>query len=164
MRKSLIFSLLLLVSVSSYAQPDDVVHSGQIKAGYSISSAALLGANTEVNILNISHFHSGVKSLKLPIGGLILGSTEVLLGVFSFRHSDYYPGIPGLTSNIKVIYRGQNNLSYVNIAMGSLTVLTSAYNLVFNKRVKKKTTALGLFSYPNQNNSIAMGVILSKKF
>ena len=164
MRKSLFFSLIMFISVRSYAQPDDVVHSGQIKTGYSISSAVLLGANTEMNILNISHFHSGVKSSKLPIGGLILGSTEVLLGIFSFRHSDYYYGIPGLTSNIKVIYRGQNNLCYANIALGSATILTSAYNLFLNKKVKKKTTALGLFGYPNQNNSIAMGLSISKKF
>lgn len=60
-------------------------------------------------------------------------------------------------------FKAQNNLSYVNIAMGTTTIITSALNLALQKRIKDKRNAFNLYSYPNYNNSVTMGIFFMRK-
>ena len=60
-------------------------------------------------------------------------------------------------------YKAQNNLSYVNIAMGTTTIITSALNLALQKKMNCKKNALSFYSQPNYSNTASMGFSFTRK-
>ena len=130
-----------------------------LKPAYGTGSGLLGGANIGISILNLKG--SGRPYTKtLCYVGLVTGTSQVILGLANIRkdevtHSLMYP--PTTTS-----YKAQNNLSYLNIAAGTTTIITSAFNLFVNSKVKDKRNAFNLYSYPDQANKMVAGLSFSR--
>lgn len=132
----------------------------EIKSGYGVASAVTGGANLALTVANLSAKYKN--SRVLPYIGLVTGTAQIVLGATNIKKSTVSGGIndaPFVTTS----YKAQNNLSYVNIAAGATTVVTSAINLVMQKKNKDQRNAFNLYSYPGYNNSVAMGISFSRR-
>jgi len=138
--------------------PTTITTSVDVKPSYGISSGVAIGGNVALSILQLSKWSS---SRGLAYAGLITGTGQILLGVLNIKKSTTTRYINGPETTVS--YSKQNNLSYVNIGTGTATIVTSALNLFINKKGKEKTNALNLYSYPNYNNSLTVGLTFSKK-
>lgn len=141
------------------APPPDQTSYAEIQTGYGISSGLLGGTNIAINTANLS------KRLKhntaLSYIGLVTGTTQVIMGIANVKRTSSLPVINGYETYTS--YKAQNNLSYVNIAMGTTTIVTSALNLVLQKKIKDKRNAFNLYSYPNYSSSVSMGLSFTRK-
>jgi hypothetical protein len=52
---------------------------------------------------------------------------------------------------------------FVNIAVGSATVVTSARNLIINSKMEDKKNAVGLYSYSRLNNEMNLVLGFARK-
>ena len=130
-----------------------------IKTGYGISSGIVGGSNIAVNIANLSNRFKHNPALSYI--GLITGTGQVIMGIANVKKTSLLPGING--GDTYSSFKAQNNLSYVNIAMGSTTLLTSVLNLAMQKKNKDKRNAFNLYSYPNYTNEVTMGLSFTRK-
>jgi hypothetical protein len=122
---------------------------------YGIASGIAIGVNAGMTILNISsRFKSANKNL--PYIGLATGATQLVMGLVSIQEDETQYAIVGSARTIS--YKSQNNLSYVNIAVGTTTVLTSVFNLLLNNKLKDSRNAVSLYSYPDVNNKLTAGL------
>lgn len=129
----------------------------EIKTGYGVSSGVVGGANLAVNIANLSGRWKYNPTLSYI--GLVTGAGQMIMGITNVKK----PSSGTFNSEGPVSYKAQNNLSYINIALGSTTIITSALNLIMNKKCKEKTTAFNLYSYPNEASSVTMGLSFTKR-
>jgi len=125
-----------------------------IKTGYSVSSAVFGGANFAINLANLSNRFKHNSSISYL--GLIAGTGQVILGAANIKKTYVEPMING--GEVTTSYKKQNNLSNINIALGVTTIVSSTLNLVINKKNSDKRNAFNLYSYPNYNNSVTMGL------
>jgi hypothetical protein len=138
--------------------PDGTIHQ-PIKSGYGISSGLVGGFNLAINTINISGKYGNIKTISYI--GLVSGFSQIMLGIANVRKDKTtYPVMenPRTTS-----YKGQRNLSYLNIAVGTTTMVTSTINLLLNKKLNSKNNSVGLYSYPGLNNEMNIGLTMSTR-
>lgn len=137
--------------------PTDQTYHVPIKTGYGISSGLVGGLNVGINILQFSNRHTG---RTFSCIGLVSGTSQIILGLASIRKNETESYVNGPSRTIS--YQPQNNLSYVNIAAGTTTVITSAVNLFINRRIRDKRNAVSLYSYPDINNRMVTGLAFTR--
>ena len=126
---------------------------------YGIASGVALGVNAGMNILNLSNRFRGINK-NFSYIGLATGATQIVMGIMNIKDDETQYAIVG--SPRTITYKAQNGLSYVNIAAGTATVLTSAFNLFINNKVKDKRNAFNLYSYPDVNNKLVTGLAFTR--
>ncbi len=129
-----------------------------ISKSYGISSGIIGGLNLGVTAVNMSGRLGNTRFVSHA--GLITGVAQLTLGLANLRKDEtVYPiiGAPTTTS-----YKAQNNLSYLNMAVGTATIVTSALNLYLNSKIVDKRNAVGLYSAPGMNRSLSMGIAFSR--
>jgi hypothetical protein len=129
-----------------------------IKTGYGISSGLIGGGNIAINMANLSGRWKNNPALSYI--GLATGAGQVIIGIANIKRSITEPRFNG--PSVTTSFKAQNNLSYVNIALGTTTLVTSTLNLIMNKKKKDTRNAFNLYSYPNYNNSVSMGVLFTR--
>jgi len=130
-----------------------------IKPGYGISSGIIGGSNLALNMANLSNRFKHNSTISYI--GIITGTGQVVFGAANIKKTRIEPLINGGEANTS--YKKQNNLSYMNIALGTTTIVTSALNLFMNKKNKETKNAFNLYSYPNYNNSVTMGLSFTRR-
>ena len=140
--------------------PTDETFNVPIKSAYGISSGFVGGINLGMNAINLSNRTLG-RSKTFNYLGLITGTSQIVMGIANIRQDEKEWGYINSPSRT-ISYKAQNNLSYVNIAAGTTTVLISAFNLFLNKRNRDKRNALNLYSYPDINNKIVTGLSFTR--
>ena len=130
-----------------------------IKTGYGIFSGLIGGSNIAINMANLSNRFKNNTTMSYI--GLIAGTGQVIIGIANVRRTSLLPQING--GGAYTSFKAQNNLSYINIAMGTTTLLTSALNLALQKKIKEKRNAFNLYSYPDYSNSLSMGLSFTRK-
>jgi hypothetical protein len=131
-----------------------------IEKSYGISSGLLGGVNMAFSALNLSGKLNNNKVL--PYIGLLTGTAEIAIGIANIKKDEISYFIDG--GQISKSYKAQNNLSYLNIAMGTSTLITSAVNLYLNRKIKDKRTSVNLNSSTNYyTNKIAMGLCVVRR-
>lgn len=139
--------------------PTDQTFNVPVKSAYGISSGFIGGANLGVTMLNLSGRNFG-RSTTLSYIGLLSGTSQIVLGLTNIRQDDKEYSINGPSRTVS--YKYQNHLSYINIAAGTTTVLTSAVNLYLNKHFKDKRNAINLYSYPDINSKMVTGLSFTR--
>jgi hypothetical protein len=139
--------------------PTDQTFNVPIKTGYGIASGFAGGINLGINLINLRSLNFS-RSKTFSYIGLISGTSQIVLGLTNVRKDDKEYQINGPSRTIS--YKSQNNLSYINIAAGTTTVLTSAVNLFVNRQIKDKRNALNLYSYPDINNKMVAGIAFTR--
>ena len=141
--------------------PTDKTLDVPIKASYGISSGLIGGSNIVINILNLSN-NNGASSKTVSRMGLVAGTAQVVLGLANIRKSSIAYTLNGYSTRSS--YNAQNNLSYINIAAGAATLFSSAFNLYLHKNKKDAVrNNVSLYSYPDMNQQLNMGVTLVRK-
>ena len=139
--------------------PADQTTYAEIKTGYGVSSGLVGGTNIAINFANLSNRFKQNKTLSWL--GLVTGSTQVILGLANTKRTTNFSVMNG--GEYYTSYKAQNNLSYVNIAMGTTTIITSALNLALQKKMNCKKNALSFYSQPNYSNTVSMGFSFTRK-
>ena len=140
--------------------PTSTTRYHEIETSYGISSSILGGINLATTIANFSNQRSG--SSNIGYIGLLTGTAQIVLGAANIKESksvEYW----GIGQQETDSYKAQNNLSYINIAMGTTTIISSTINLLMKKKFKEARNAYNLYSYPNVTNTMTFGVSLKRR-
>ena len=138
--------------------PPETIHA-EIKTSYGVSSGVLGGTNIAISAANITGNWRNSKTLSYI--GLASGASQLVLGLANIKKTSITPLING--GEIQTSYKSQNSLSYANIAVGTTTIVSSIINLARQKKNSDMRTAWGVYSFPNQNNSVTMRVSVSRR-
>lgn len=132
--------------------PAPTTTTDKVNPGYGISSGILGGSNIAFTIINISQMQKLNGNKTVPVLGLLAGTAQMVLGIAKAADKDFadYGG------------RTEKTLTYTNIAMGTTSIITSAWNLIMNRKMKERKTSFNMFSYPNPANSMTVGFSLTK--
>jgi hypothetical protein len=137
--------------------PPPVYTYNQIPAAYGISSSALGGINLSLNAINALQILKGSTNKTIPTLGLVAGAGQVILGIAAFpKNTNNFNGTN--TTN-----ESKKTLSMVNIAVGSSTMILSAWNLINKKKQKDRPTSVNLYSIPVEGNKMNLGVSFTKR-
>lgn len=139
--------------------PDSETTYADIKSGYGISSGLFGGGNIAISVANFSGRSKSSRTLSYI--GLATGTGQLVMGIANIKRTRFEPVING--EGTFVSYRKQNNLSYANIAAGTTAIISSIINLSMHKKNTDRRNAMGLYSYPNNNNSVTMGLSFSRR-
>ena len=131
-----------------------------IKTSYGISSGFLGGAGIAINMINLSK-GKFTNSKTVSRFGLLSGTAQVILGLANIRKDqlEYSINNPAIRKS----YKAQNNLSYINIATGTATLITSALNLRMNRDTKDRKNLVNLYSHPGVYHELTMGLTFSRR-
>lgn len=137
-------------------QPQQI--NADIKKGYGISSGIVGGANLALIATSFSPQYRNRKTMSCL--GIATGTVQLVMGLTNIQKAktDYVINGPQITT----YYKAQNNLSYGNIAVGTATMVTSAFNLLMHQKNNQSKTTVNIYSYPD-NRSLAMGVYFTRK-
>jgi hypothetical protein len=136
--------------------PSDQVSYVDIKPSYGVASALVGGSNLALSIANFSGRWRGNKTVSCL--GIIAGTGQVIMGAANIRKSN-----TSTFNGSNISYEKQNNLSFVNIAAGTTTIISSVLNLAMNKKNKETKNAFNLYGQPNYANSLTMGLSFTKR-
>jgi hypothetical protein len=139
--------------------PTDKTVNVPVKTGYGIASGFLAGANAGVNVANLSSRFSG-RSKMVGYMGLIGGASQLVLGLANIRKEEAEWPLNGPATTYS--YKQQNNLSYLNIAAGTATLVTTAFNVMVNKRINDKRNAINMYGYPAGSRSMVAGLSFTR--
>ncbi|HEX2628758.1 MAG TPA: hypothetical protein VHM26_07100 [Chitinophagaceae bacterium] len=139
-------------------QPDETVNK-DIKPGYGVTSGVVGGVNLAVNVANLSSRWRNNRDLQFV--GLITGAGQVIMGAANIKKQTTTFRMGG--GNLITSYKAQNTLSYVNIAVGTGTMVSSVFNLLMHKKNNENKNAFSLYSYPNEASSVTMGLSLTRR-
>lgn len=130
----------------------------KISSGYGISSAILGAANLSLSTINGIQISKGSTNKAIPVIGLFTGAGQIVLGTVEFPKKQTSPMGNTYTNESK------KTLSFVNIGLGTTTVLLSTWNLFANRKPKNKLASWDIYSFPTQNNSNGLAVSWTRKF
>jgi hypothetical protein len=139
--------------------PPPVTTQADIKTGYGVSSGIIGGTNLAVNFANLSNRFQNNRVVSYI--GLITGTGQIILGAANIKKTKTLPQLNG--GEVTTSYKKQNTLSYANIALGTTTVVSGAINLIMNKKNKETRNAFNLYSYPDYNNTVTMGLSFARR-
>ena len=125
-----------------------------ISPKYGITSAALSGVNITLSAVNTIQIGFGNNGKVTPIIGLISGASQIVLGSIMLPPEDGF-----VEPN-----ESQKVLSFVNIGLGTTTMMLGAWNLIDNKNQKEKLSSWNIYSIPLENNNNAVSLGFIKKF
>lgn len=130
----------------------------RLKTGYGISSAVLGGVNLASNTAMLSKTTTNKRFARVS---LLTGGAQLIFGIANIKMDRRTIGLNGTSSYTR--YRAQNSVSYLNIAMGTATLVTSSLNLLMHAKTERNSP-LSFYSFPNEANSISMGLHFSHRF
>lgn len=131
-------------------------YSQTISPAYGISSASLGGVNLALNAVNGIQLLKGSGSKAFAFAGLITGAGQTVLGITMF------PKEPKESLIIMPQHsESRKNLSMMNIALGSTTMILSAINLLSKKepRNRKLKIELGSMEIPYSQPATCISLV-----
>lgn len=127
-----------------------------ISPAYGISSSLIGGLNLSLNTINGIQISKGANNRTIPILGLIAGVGQITLGGLNYPKEQ-------LTMNGILVNQSQRNLSFINIALGTSTLILSSWNLITNRKPKEKSLSWNMYSFPTQGSNMGLGFSLTKR-
>jgi len=137
--------------------PNIPVAEQSIRKVHGVASSLIGGANIAIMITNLSQRTNGLGN-RLAYVGIVTGATQLIFGAATLKSDRKYTS----DGAYRLSYKAGNNLSYLNIATGSATIVSSLINMGINKRAKNKKNAVSVYSYPGLNNKLSLGCSFAK--
>lgn len=132
-----------------------------VPAGYSITSASLSGLSAAMSATSIIQLRNGKSNWITPALGIGSGVSQIVMG------SVYYNKDYSTTTNVYgTVYKRNQNLSMMNIGIGTFTAALNTYALIRTIQGKKKRTDLSwnVFGYQDRSSKYTVGFNLVKQF
>jgi len=129
----------------------------KITPAYGVASSIAGGMSLSLNTLNSIQISRGMKGKAVPVLGLITGAGQVLLGITNM------PKDQTIWSGTVYSNESQKTLSFINIGLGTTSIILSTWNLLANRKPKEKPVTWNIYSYPAQGNSTCFGLSMTKK-
>jgi hypothetical protein len=127
-----------------------------IKRDYGISSTILGAANVTFSAMNgIEMIRGNGASKVVPLLGIAGGIGQIVLGA---------GGLPDQTTDNRTVSTNKELLAYVNIGLGTASILMSTWNLLTNSPYKERKTSWNLYSAPTADNNAVVGLSYTRKF
>ena len=130
-----------------------------VKPSYAISSTLLMGVNAASTVVN--GIQVATKSMRggAPALGIIGGTGQITLGIIGFKRK-----ADGIMRTTNYGNTSQRNISMVNMALGSLTVGMSIWNIAANKNAMERRSAWDVRSFPDVNGKSGVALSFTHKF
>ncbi|GGH25454.1 hypothetical protein ACN9ML_04760 [Dyadobacter endophyticus] len=141
--------------------PGGAQNVNNVKPAYAISSTLLMGVNVASTTVNGIQIATGSMRGGAPALGIIGGTGQITLGIIGFKKKIDGGGMLRTTGYGSSSQRG---VSMVNMALGSLTVGMSIWNIVSNKKAIEKRAAWDLRSFPEANGKSGVALSFTRKF
>lgn len=130
-----------------------------INASQGVASSIIGGVNAALLMTNLSGSSRGMGNT-FARAGIFTGVAQIIFGAATLKkdhiHSTYW-------SAYRDSYKARNTLSYVNIATGAATVMTSVVNMAINRKAKRRKNTLNLYSSPGMNKNLDVGFAFVKR-
>jgi hypothetical protein len=138
--------------------PDPAPSDQYISRNYGVTTGISAGLNIGFNAINQFQIKNGSKSKLVPVLGLATGAYSIINGI------THYPRKPVTTG----FYTEEANetkklLSVGNIALGSVSMILSTWNLLKNRKPIPKKITWNLYSQPVYAGRTAYGFSFTKK-
>ncbi|MGH1365424.1 MAG: hypothetical protein ACRBF0_17815 [Calditrichia bacterium] len=126
----------------------------EVKTSLAVSTGLLTGINVSIMTLDIIQLSGNADSKRAAVVGLFFGSAQFLLGLASY---------PEKQDNS--LHKSQKNFARANLGFASGTLLLSAWNLIANRKYrKKKPLAWNVYSYSSESKQPGLGFSLIRHF
>jgi hypothetical protein len=129
----------------------------KITPAYGISSSIAGGISLSLNTINSIQISRGSAGKTVPLLGLITGAGQIALGL-SNMPKQHTNGFGAVYTN-----ESQKTLSFINIGLGTTSIILSTWNLLANRKPKEKPVAWNIYSYPVQGNNTCVGLSMTKR-
>lgn len=140
--------------------PGSTQNVNNVKPAFAISSTLLMGVNVASTAVNGIQIATGSLRGGAPALGIIGGTGQITLGIIGFKKK--VDG--GMLRTAGYGNNSQRNISMVNMALGSLTVGMSIWNIAANKKNIEKRSAWDLRSFPDANGKSGVALSFTRKF
>ncbi len=127
-----------------------------IPVAYGATSAVLSGANLSLTTLNFIQLSKSNSKRTAPILGLISGTGQITLGALGFPKEEK-------TNYGTYTNESKKKLSFLNIGVGTSTLITSIWNLATKKKKVEKSLTWNLYGRPTYSNQTEVGFHITKK-
>lgn len=144
----------------TYGNPIDnpAYTANKVTPAYGISSSIAGGLSLSLNTINSIQISRGAAGRTVPLLGLITGAGQIVLGLTNMPKQQNY-GLGGAVYTNE----SQKTLSFINIGLGTTSIVLSTWNLLANRKPKEKPVTWNIFSYPVQGNNTAFGLCMTKR-
>jgi len=132
-----------------------------VKPSYAISSTLLMGVNAASTVVNGIQVATGSMRGGALALGIIGGTGQITLGIIGFKKKADGTGIVRTTGYGNT---SQRNISVVNMALGSLTLGMSIWNIATNRKAMERRSAWDIRSFPDANGKSGMALAFTHKF
>ncbi|MEI6817799.1 MAG: hypothetical protein WCL14_14430 [Bacteroidota bacterium] len=148
MKKMLIvFILVMGMMGKGYGESDGGFTLATLSTAIAIPQIIITRLNV-LEIRNERNYHIGV-----PIAGIILGGLMVADNWLNYKGNIY--------SNNNYF---TNPIAFANIGIGSITFISSVWNLASSHKPKDTRTTWNLYSFPAHDKTMGMGMSFSLRF
>lgn len=131
--------------------PEPQPEANDIPTGYALSSSLSAGINLSLGAVNALQLGQGAQSPAVGMISVGTGAGAIVLGAINLPRG-------GEPQN----YRKQN-LSIVNIGVGTTNLVFGVCNLVSNRQRKRKSIAWNFYTFPEPGNQSGVGLSLTKR-
>jgi hypothetical protein len=128
-----------------------------ITPGFGYATAVFSGANVALNVMNVSQINRQSQGLFTPILGIVLGAGQITLGALNFPEIQY--GWSG-----SYINEAQRNYALMNVALGTSSVIFSAWSLITRKPAKTRNVSWNVGAFPTNRNQLNVAFSFRKSF
>jgi hypothetical protein len=135
--------------------PTDYNH---ISTSYGVGSAVLGGVNLSLMAINTIQISGKSTNAALPAIGLMTGAFQIFLGIDKMP-SETKNGSGAWTTN-----ESKKTLSFINIGLGTTTMVLSLWNLCDNKKYVPKPISWNVYGFPAENNQPGLGFYFAHRF
>ena len=123
-----------------------------------ISSAFISGLNLSLSAINGVQLANGSESKTAAILGIISGAGQIVYAAASMPKEEHTFG------EIDYTNESMKNLCFLNIGIGTTTMIISSWNLITHKKPSYKPTTWNIHSYSTKDKSLGLAFSLSHRF
>lgn len=141
--------------------PGGTQNVNNVKPAFAISSTLLMGVNVASTVVNGIQIATGSTRGGAPALGIVGGAGQITLGIIGFKKK-----LDG-TGMLRTAGYGNNSqrgISMVNMALGSLTVGMSIWNIAAHKKAIENRSSWDLRSFPDANGKSGVALSFTRKF
>ncbi|MDR6806638.1 hypothetical protein J2Y45_003830 [Dyadobacter sp. BE34] len=132
-----------------------------VKPSYAISSTLLMGVNVASTVVNGIQVATGSMRGGAPALGIIGGTGQITMGIIGYKKKADGSGMIRTTNYGN---NSQRSVSMLNMAVGSLTIGMSIWNIAAHKKQVERRSVWDIRSFPDAYGKSGVALAFTHKF